>query len=281
MKYLVFGSEGQLGKEFLIHLNKKNIECYGYDINTLDISNEKSVAELIASLKPNIIINCAAYNQVDLAENNPTIADSVNCDSVAILAKLSTKYNYFLVHYGTDYIFDGYKRSGLYIETDNPNPLNNYGKSKLNGELQLKNYTDNYLLFRLSWVFGLGKQNFIYKLLEWCKTKELLNIVCDEISVPTYTKDVVEVTLKAINSELKGTYHLTNNGYVSRFDWAKFILQNINMKKILLPGSIHDFNLAAKRPFFSAMDNTKITKELILSLPTWEEATKEYLQRIL
>jgi len=183
------------------------------------------VKELFYREKPDIVINCAAYNLVDKAEEDYITAYKTNALGVRNLAYLSNKLNAFFVHYSTDYVFDGTKENGLYTEEDTPNPLNEYGKSKLTGERWIVEETENYLLFRVSWVYGRGKQNFIYKLIQWAKNNDYLKIAYDEISVPTSTRTIVEVTLKALDNGLTGLYHLTNSGYASRYEWAKKYLK--------------------------------------------------------
>ena len=178
---------------------------------------------------------------------------------MANLILACNNYKAKLVHFSTDYVFDGSKE-GLYTEEDNPNPLNEYGKSKLFGEYFIQEQMEDYLIFRTSWVYGEGKQNFIYKLTGWAKSQEYLKAACDEFSVPTSTRTIVEVTLKAIQQELTGLYHLVNTGYASRFEWAReyFRLRGIN--KFIYPPYQSNFNLPAQRPRFSAMSNKKYAR---------------------
>jgi len=166
-----------------------------------------------------------------------------------------------LVHYSSDYIFDDSKE-GLYTEEDKPNPLNEYGKSKLFGESFIEEQMKNYLIFRTSWVYGQGKQNFLYKLTQWAQTQEYLKIACDEFSVPTSTNTIVEVTLKAIDEGLTGVYHLVNSGFTSRFEWAREFLKLKGINKFIYPAHQSDFNLPARRPRFSAMSNEKYARQL-------------------
>ncbi len=173
----------------------------------------------------------------------------------------------------------GKKENGLYTEDDVPNPLNDYGKSKLMGEIFLKEETENYLLFRVSWVYGEGKQNFIYKLLTWAKSNEYLKVAYNEVSVPTSAKTIVNITLKALDNDLKGMFHLTNSGYASRYEWAKEIFRIKKIDKFILPVSKEVFNLPAKRPDFSAMSNRKISQILNTEIPYWNEELNEFLKK--
>ncbi|TCK04462.1 dTDP-4-dehydrorhamnose reductase [Phorcysia thermohydrogeniphila] len=279
MRYLVIGKNGQLGKEFLRKLSEKvNVEVIAVGREECDISNLEQVLSLFSTTKPDVAINCAAYNFVDKAEEDYVTAIKVNSLGIRNLAFASKKYKSFLVHYSTDYVFDGMKRNGLYTEEDTPNPLNEYGKSKLLGEKLLKEETDNFLLFRVSWVYGDGKQNFIYKLLTWAKDREYLMISNNEVSVPTSTKTIVEMTLKALDADLKGLYHLTNSGYASRYEWAKKVLQVKGIRKVIYPVSSEVFNLPAKRPEFSAMSNSKLAKTLDVEIPWWEYELERFLK---
>ena len=218
-----------------------------------------------------LTFNCAAYNSVDKAEEDYVSAVRVNSVGVRNLAFACNKHKAFLVHYSTDYVFDGEKEDGLYTEDDKPNPLNEYGKSKLMGEEFLKEETDRFLIFRTSWVYGEGKQNFIYKLMQWAENQEFLKVAYDEVSVPTSTRTLVDVTLRAIDQGLTGLYHLVNSGYASRYEWAKKILELKGIKKFIYPVSKDVFNLPAKRPKFSAMSNEKISKLLGIEIGEWGE----------
>jgi len=278
MKYLIIGKNGQLGKEFVKILTKENQDFTAVGHEELEISNLSQVLEIFENIKPDIVINCSAYNLVDKAEQDYPTAYKTNSIGVRNLAFASKKINSFLIHYSTDYVFDG-KKEGLYTEEDKPNPLNEYGKSKYLGEIFLKEENENSLIFRVSWVFGEGTQNFIYKLLQWAKNNDYLKVAYDEISVPTYTGNIVNVTLKSIEKGLKGLFHLTNSGYASRYEWAKAILKYKKVEKFIYPVSSDIFDLPAKRPKFSAMDNTKIKKELNLGIPDWEEDLKLFLAK--
>ena len=170
------------------------------------------------------------------------------------------------------------KRTACYTESDPVNPLNEYGKSKLAGEQHVMDELDRCLVLRLSWVFGAGKQNFIYKLTEWSRNNEYLKIACDEFSVPTYTGTVVDITLRAIEQGMNGRYHLTNSGFCSRYEWAKLILSTIGVKKFIRPVTMDTFNLPAKRPKFSAMINNKLAGLLNVDIPAWEDSVRSFLK---
>jgi dTDP-4-dehydrorhamnose reductase len=277
MKYLVIGHKGQLGIEFVRKLSLLNFDFTAVDIDELDITNKDDVIQLYRNIKPDIIINCAAYNLVDEAEKNPEPAFEVNSEAVLNLALACTELKSFLIHYSSDYVFDGTKKDGLYIESDKPNPINKYGESKLKGEQQLLESMENYIIFRLSWVFGEGRQNFIHKFINWADNSDELKIAVDEISIPTYTKDIVDVTMKSLAQGLSGLFHLTSTGCTSRFDWAKHIADILKLNVNLIPVSKEIFNLPARRPDFSAMDNSRISRKLGIEIPLWQESVEKYL----
>lgn len=277
MKYIIFGSKGQLGNEFLRYFNNKGIVHSGFDIDEIDLSKKDEVIALCKAEKPSVIINCAAYNQVDKAETNKETAFNVNQKGVENLIDASEELSAFLVHYSSDYVYDGEKTTGLYTETDKTNPLNVYGESKLAGEKSALELKNDSLVMRLSWVFGTGKQNFIYKLRQWAEKNDILKIVNDEFSVPTYTKNVVEVTMAALKNGLHGLYNLSNSGYCSRFEWAKHVMKVLSNDIFIYPCPMSDFELPAKRPRFSAMSNEKISNDANISIIEWERAVSEFL----
>jgi dTDP-4-dehydrorhamnose reductase len=279
LKFLITGAKGQLAKEFVKELTNRGLEFTALTKEELDISDTNKVFKVIKGIKPDIVINCAAYNLVDKAESSPTEAIAVNTLGVANLAFACVDIKATLVHYSTDYVFDGTK-VGFYTEEDQPNPLNEYGKSKLFGEFFMQKVLEDYLIFRVSWVYGEGKQNFIYKLLQWTKEREVLQIAFNEVSVPTYTGFIVEKTLKALKKGLTGLYHLVPKGYASRYEWAKLTLKLFGIEKVLIPVEKEIFNLPAKRPDFSAMSCEKIEKALGEEFEEWDEIFKRVYSKL-
>lgn len=277
MKFLITGANGQLAREFQRSLKDKEVVALAKEM--LDITDADAVTNAISSIRPDIILNCAAYNLVDKAEDDFDASFKINADGVKNLAIASKKYNALLVHYSTDYVFDGMKEC-LYTEEDKTNPINNYGKSKLMGEIFLKAEIENYLLFRVSWVFGDGKQNFFYKLSEWAEKNSVLKIACDQVSIPTYTEDVVKYTMLAIDKGLSGTYHLTNSGYASRYEVSRYYLSKLNWDGLVLPAGADYFSSPARRPYFSAMSNKKLSDELAVDIPHWTDGIERFLKRI-
>ncbi|MCX7642181.1 MAG: dTDP-4-dehydrorhamnose reductase [Elusimicrobiales bacterium] len=275
MKYLITGSDGQLAKEFIKVIPHQNI--WAYNRLELDITNKEQLYDCIESIKPDIIINCAAYNNVDKAETDYENALKVNAIALKDIALISSKYKSKIIHFSTDYVFDGNKTEP-YKENDIPNPLNKYALSKLEGEKLLAYNYDNFAIFRVSWVYGEGQQNFIYKFLSWAKDKKTISVSIDEISVPTSTSFIVENVLKAIDNDIKGIWHLVPLGYVSRYDWAEKIISlkgiNIELKKAYQK----DFNLSAKRPNFSALDSSALSRELSVSFENWDFYLEKFMK---
>lgn len=280
MKYLITGNKGQLGKEFEEQFKTRRYDFKGVDIDSLDLRDKVAVKSLIESFKPDVVLNCAAYNLVDVAEKNREEAFAVNKDVPIYLAELSNKFGFKLVHYSTDYVFDGTKNSP-YTENDSPNPQSIYGKSKYEGEKGVLEINKDALVLRLSWVYGDGEQNFIHKFRQWAKNSNELNITNDEISIPTSTKSISELTIMALQDKLHGLYHLTASGYCTRYEWAKLINKCLDLKVKLNPVSIESFSLPAKRPRFSAMSNRKLTNELGIEIPEWQDFLIDRINDIL
>jgi dTDP-4-dehydrorhamnose reductase len=279
MKYLVTGRNGQLAAAFIRRFESRSIDFTAPDESLLDITDADKTDACVASARPDIILNCAAYNLVDKAEQEPDRAFNVNEAGPRILAVAAHKHHALLVHYSSDYVFDGSKETGPYREGDAPKPLNQYGRSKLAGETAVLQVLDRSLILRLSWVFGTGKQNFIHKFLERARNGAHLQATCDEFSVPTYTETVVDVTLKALEQGATGLYHLTNSGFCSRYEWAKDILKEMGIRTFIRPVPMSSFNLPAQRPGFSAMSNGTITDLMGMDIPSWEEAVATFLRK--
>ncbi len=273
-KYFILGSYGQLGSEFRRKLAECGLEFDHADIDSLDITNSSELAQALRATKPTTVINCSAYTQVDLAEANPELAMNVNARAVGVMAEECRRMGARFVHFGTDYVFSGENRNTPYTETDVANPLSVYGKSKLRGEELAAAAGAEYLIFRLSWVYGLGKQNFIYKLLSWAANRDELNIADDEVSVPTPVGLIADSTLGALGQGMNGLYHLVPAGHCSRFEWAEAILDYYSMNKKLNRVSKDIFKLPARRPSYSVLSNEAVSRDSGLKFANW----REYLQ---
>jgi dTDP-4-dehydrorhamnose reductase len=278
MNILITGARGQLAQEFQVYFSRKGIHnVTALEKEKLDISRLELILDAFSYFKPQIVINCAAYNFVDKAERESEYAFKVNAIGVKNLAVACKKNNSFLVHYSTDYVFDGEKED-FYTEEDIPNPINVYGKSKLEGERFIFQTIEDFLIFRVSWVYGIGKQNFLYKIKEWSVKNNILRIVCDQVSVPTYTEDIVKYTVLCIENGLRGLYHLTNGGYCSRFELSRYFLESIGWKGLILPVDSDFFRSDAKRPYFSAMSNKRLSNALTVEIPDWRDAVNRFIK---
>lgn len=275
MKYIITGSSGQLAKEFIKQFNKLNIDFIAPTEQELDITSKDKISNIFSQYVPDVIINCAAYNNVEFAEQDNTKAFLINKTAVINLVEETKKYNAKFIHFGTDYVFDGTKND-LYIETDKTNPLNEYGKSKLAGEHEALKYT-NSLVCRLSWVIGKGQQNFLYKLSGWLKNNKTIKVSSDEISVPCFSFDITNAIIKAINEGLCGLYHLTNSGKCSRYELAKEFVKLNNFNNEILPVPMANFNSKVQRPLQTAMSNKKISSMLNINIPSWQESLRKFI----
>ena len=276
LKILILGANGQLGKEFQKEFSLRNIDYLAPDKRECDITLFDNTRQFIENRKPNFIINCAAYNAVDNAESNSGLAYLINHKSVENLAKICKDNNIFFIHYSSDYVFDG-RKGDLYSESDSVNPLNVYGKSKLAGENAVLDILNNSLVLRLSWAYGNGNQNFIFKLKDWASKNRILKISSDDVSIPTNTHDIVQATLDLVKTKATGLFHLTNSNYCSRYEWARFVLDTLNLNNIVIPVPMSNFNSLAQRPIFSPMSNDKVCSILNYKLPDWRISTQKYL----
>jgi dTDP-4-dehydrorhamnose reductase len=279
MRILLAGKNGQLGREFAKALTAPEFEVEAPEEEKLDVTNADAVNNIIAGCRPEVVLNCAAYNFVDDAEKDPGPAFAINATGVGNLAAACRKTGALLVHYGTDYVFDGQK-GAPYTEEDVPRPLNNYGRSKLAGEQILQEAPGRFLLLRVSWVFGEGKQNFLDKLLQWANNGGELRVVDDQVSIPTSTRDIVRLTLLAMHANLSGAYHMTASGYASRFEVARYFLTKIGATNTLIPVSTDYFPSPAKRPRFSALSNARLAGKLGAAIPDWTSGVDWYAETI-
>lgn len=276
MKYIIAGSSGQLAKAFIKKFEELNFDFIAPIEQEFDITDKDKIESIFLKYKPNVIINCAAYNNVEFAEQDNSKAILINKDAISNLVEIAKKYNAKLVHFGSDYVFDGTKND-LYVEEDKPNPLNEYGKSKLAGEQEALGY-NNSLVCRLSWVIGEGQQNFLFKLSGWLKNNKTIKVSCDEISVPCFTFDIVDVITKALENNLVGLYHLTNSGKASRYELAKEFVKLNNLDNEILPVPMASFGSKVQRPLVTAMSNKKISNKLNITIPSWQESLKRYIE---
>ena len=276
MKILLTGSNGQLGHDFQKLFDNLNIKYIATDYQDLDIADSKNLKKFFDKNNDfTHIINCAAYNDVDKAQNDDKVF-LLNEQAPKKLAELSKKLGAIFITYSTDFVFDG-KKGKNYTEDDIPTPLSNYGLSKANGEKLTLNAYEKSFVIRTSWVFGKANNNFNMQVINWSKTRNELNIVDDQVSVPTYSKDLAEFSWKLIQTGKFGLYHITNNGTASKYEQAKYVLEKIGWQGKIKPAKTEDFNLPAKRPHFSKLSSEKIEKLLGEKIPDWKSGIDRYL----
>ena len=279
MKILLTGSNGQLGHDFQKLFDGQNIKYIATDYQELDITSDDNLEKFFEKNNEfTHIINCAAYNHVDKAQNDNKVF-LLNEQAPKKLAGFSKRLGAIFVTYSTDFVFDGEKGEN-YIENDTPTPVSNYGLAKANGEkLTLETYEKSFVI-RTSWVFGKANNNFNTQVINWSKTRDKLSIVDDQISAPTYSKDLAEFSWKLIQTEKYGLYHITNNGIASKYEQAKYVLEKIGWKGILETAKTKDFNLPAKRPYFSKLSSEKVEKLLRKKIPDWKNGIDRYLEEM-
>ena len=279
MKILLTGSNGQLGHDFKKIFNKKNIEYIATDYKELDITNDEDLNKFFQENEGiTHVINCAAYNDVDKAETDKKVW-LLNAEAPKKLAEFSKKIGAIFVTYTTDFVFDG-KKNSPYVEDDNTNGVSEYGKSKAQGEKDVLEAYDRSFVIRTSWVFGIANNNFNKQVINWSKSRNELNIVDDQVSVPTYSMDLAEFSWKLIQTEKFGLYHITNDGVASKYDQAKYVLEKIGWKGTLGRAKTADFNLPAKRPAYSKLDSSKVEKLLGEKIPTWQSGIDRFLEEM-
>ena len=283
MKILITGANGMLAKEVKEKFSVGN-EVTLTDVAELDITNEKMVYDVITNLKPDLIINCAAYTAVDKAEENLELADRINGDGPTNLAKAAKAVGSKLVHISTDYVFGGdLDLSKAYKEDDEKKPVTAYGITKLHGEQGIQNNLDEYYIFRTAWLYGLGGNNFVKTMTKLGTERDELSVVSDQHGSPTYAKDLTEIIYQAVNKKIPyGVYNATNEGFTTWYDFTKEILaeQGIecNVKPVTTAEYIEMMKVTqAKRPFNSQMSKDKL-KQAGISVPEWKDGLKRYLE---
>ncbi len=289
-KILQIGTKGQLGWELLRTCAPLG-EVVALDYPDVDLSDSAGLRELVRTVKPDIIINAAAYTNVDKAESEPELARAINAIGPGVLAEEAKKMNAVLVHYSTDYVFDGTKGSP-YVETDQPNPINVYGQTKLEGEQLIAASGCAYLTLRSTWIYS-KRSGFVAKVLKWAHTQEIIRIVDDQISSPTPARLMAEITASLVSKfetqpeswvkEHSGIYHCACNGYCSRYDWAKEVLRLDSdsgrvLGQQLLPASTAEFSTPAQRPLRSCLDSSKFENTFQMKIPHWLRALELALE---
>lgn len=278
MKILVTGAQGQLGQDVMKVLQDQNLDLLGTDRDTLDITDARGVQDVFLSFKPDVVVHCAAYTAVDQAEKDKDLCYNINVLGTRILAENCRDFGAKMVYISTDYVFDGQGEEPFSAD-DEPNPVNYYGETKYQGELEVKKVLSDYFILRISWVFGVYGNNFVKTMLRLGQTKKDISVVSDQVGSPTYTKDVADMILSMIQTEKYGTYHQTNQGYCSWAEFAAAIFEKAGVDCQVNPILTKDYPTAAKRPLNSRMVTTKTFQEFGLKQRDWMEALEDYLEK--
>ncbi len=276
MKVLVTGVGGQLGYDVIKELAKRNIDCIGADKAEFDITNFGAAHKFMTDYMPDAVIHCSAYTAVDKAEDEPELCHLVNAVGTENIAKICKEIDAKMVYISTDYVFDGTKE-GFYEVDDVPNPINVYGKTKLEGEVAVQKILEKYFIVRISWVFGVNGNNFVKTMLRLGKERSELNVVADQIGSPTYTADLASLLVDMIQTEKYGIYHTTNEGECSWAEFAEEIFKIAGMNVKVNHITTAEYPTKAKRPLNSRMSKEKLVDYGFGKLMNWKEAVKKYI----
>lgn len=284
MKVLVLGSSGQVGEALMSRLQLPAMELVGLCRSNVgaNLLNPTELEALLVDNSPDVIINASAYTKVDEAESHFQEAWLVNVRAVEILAGYAKKTGALLIHFGTDYVFDG-SGSQPWTEKDKPNPLNVYGKSKLEGERVIQQSGCRYVIIRLSWVHSPKHNNFVTNLLRWVKERTDFSIVTDQWGTPTSAFDVADAVGRVIERSMTdktigGIYHFANEGYTNRFECARFIVEQLGCQCTLHPVESSHFELPAKRPLNCRMNSQKFSSAFDFKARSWQDGVKETVE---
>lgn len=302
MKVFVTGVAGQLGHDVMNELALRGYTGVGTDLAesysgiqdgtyvtmaeyvSLDITNKEAVMNTIKSVKPDVVVHCAAWTAVDLAEDEDKQekVKAINVDGTQNIANACKEIDAKMVYISTDYVFDGQGTKPWNPDCKDYKPLNVYGETKLGGELAVSNTLSKYFIVRIAWVFGKNGNNFIKTMLNVGKKLDTLKVVNDQIGTPTYTYDLARLLVDMIETDKYGYYHATNEGgYISWYDFACEIFKQAGYTNKVIPVTTKEYGLSkAARPFNSRLDKSKLVENGFKPLPTWQDALKRYLQEI-
>lgn len=276
MKALVTGSRGMLGSDLVDVLSMKH-SVIGVDVDTLDITDRKAVQDRMAAWSPDVLINVAAFTDVDGSEREKELAFRVNAEGAENLALACRAMGVHLIHLSTDYVFDG-KKESAYVESDRPNPLGAYGRSKWEGEQKARRALPEVCIVRTAWLYGKGGRNFVRAILDQAEQKKVLRVVHDQQGSPTCTRDLARALQTLAEKRLVGIYHVTNLGACTWFEFARKILEFSGKTDVeVVPISTGELGRPAMRPANSVLDCTKFQRDTGLVLRDWKEALGSYL----
>ena len=277
MKCLVTGYNGQLGYDVVKELERRNIECLGIDKNELDLTKKDDVYNYVKNYNPDVVIHCAAYTQVDKAEENKELCYDVNVNATKYLVDVCNEIGAKICYISTDYVFNG-DVEGYHKVDEKTDPINYYGLTKYQGEEEVRKNKKHFIV-RISWVFGINGNNFIKTMLKLSETKDELSVVCDQVGSPTYTYDLAKLLVDMINTDKYGTYHATNEDVCSWYEFAKYIFEINNIDIKVNEVLTKDYKTLAKRPYNSKLDKSSLDNDFY-RLPSWKDACKRYCREL-
>lgn len=279
MRILVLGHRGMLGSD-IVHRLSLDHDVVGKDIDEFDIAVPDECVRVVDETQPEVVVNAAAYTDVDGCEKNREICFSINADGVKNVALACRKKQIKIVHFSTDYVFSGSKGTP-YVENDECDPISVYGESKLAGEQYLQSLSDNCIIIRTAWLYGKNGKNFVTTILGKAKEETTLRIVHDQTGAPTYTVDLATAVHTLINENHRGLFHVTNRGRCSWYEFALKIFEYANITDVRIdPVSTDEFKRAAARPRYSVLSCTKFTEQINRTMRFWQFALKDYINRI-
>lgn len=277
MKVLVTGYGGQLGYDVVERLKCEGITCRGIDINDFDLRDENATKSFIRNYTPDIIVHCAAYTAVDKAEENKELCHDVNVLGTKYIAEIAKEVQAKLVYISTDYVFPG--NGELPYEVDDETaPINRYGMSKWKGEQVVRQCVPEHFIIRISWVFGVNGNNFVKAMLRLSETRKELSVVADQIGSPTYTYDLAFLISKMIQTDKYGTYHATNEGVCSWYDFAIEIFRIAGIEINLTAIPSENYPTPAKRPKNSRLSKRSLDNAGFERLPSWQSALQRFIE---
>ena len=285
MKFFITGIGGQLGHDIEIELKKRGYtDIMAPRASEVDITNRDKVMEVINEYRPDVIFHCAAWTAVDKAEELEQECYNVNVVGTKNVTDASIGVGAKILYMSTDYVFDG-KKDGIYTEEDKVNPMSVYGKTKFEGEEEVRRNPNHYIT-RISWVFGINGNNFIKTMLKLSDNHDKLTVVSDQVGSPTYTKDLAKLLVEMSLTDKYGTYHVTNEEYCSWAEFADYIFKSNNKNTEVIPVTTDeyykgkDMSKIATRPFNSKLDKSKLSNNGFDRLPSWKDATDRYCQEL-
>lgn len=282
MKILLIGSKGQLGQDMLASL-PSGFTMVGMDYPQIDITKKEETIRIIREVAPEVIVNCAAFTAMDLCEQEKGKAFSVNADGIKNIALGAKEIQAIIIHYSTDYVFDGSKKAP-YLETDEAHPLSVYGQSKLQGEIELTNTWEKHYILRLAWLYGTKGNNFVRTMVNIGKRKEntgkFIKVVNDQWGTPTCTLDVCEQTFTILSQGAPyGLYHCTSEGGCTWYEFALYILASYNITSQILACTSEEYPRPAKRPLYAVLENERLKKLGLHQMIDWKESFQRFMKK--